>query len=83
MHEYSLVQAMFDQIDEVARTRGAIAVRRVRVRMGPFAGVEPSLFRTAYEMFRVNTLCADAPLEIDPGASSDDLILDQLELEVP
>ena len=83
MHEYSLVQAMFDQISEVMRQRGAIAVHRVRVRLGQFAGVEPALFRTAYEVFRVNTPCAGAPLEIDEVASSDDLILERLELEVP
>lgn len=83
MHEYSLVQAMFDQIDEAVRARQAIAVRRVRVRFGPFAGVEPTLFRTAYEVFRVNTICAEAPLEIDTCGESDELILDRLELEVP
>ena len=83
MHEYSLVQAMFDQIDEVVCARRAVAVRRVRVRIGPLAGVEPALFRTAYEVFRVKTVCADAPLEIDEAASDDELILDQLELEVP
>jgi hydrogenase nickel incorporation protein HypA/HybF len=83
MHEYSLVQAMFDEIDEVVRAQRAIRVRGVRVRLGPLAGVEPVLFRTAYDVFRVNTVCADAPLEIDQGASGDELILDRLELEVP
>ncbi len=83
MHEYSLVQAMFDQIGSVMRARGATSVRRVRVRMGQFAGVEPELFRTAYEVFRLNTMCADAPLEIDQGAADDELVLEQVELEVP
>lgn len=82
MHEYSLVQSMFDQIESVVRARGAIAVRRVRVTIGPLAGVEPELFRTAYDVFRVKTICEDAPLEIAPAAG-DELILEQLELEVP
>ena len=83
MHEYSLVQAMFDQMAAVMRQRHAIAVRRVRVRVGTFAGVEPELFRTAYDVFRVHTFCADAPLELHEVASTDDLVLEQRELEVP
>ena len=82
MHEYSLVQAMFDQIDAVVVARGARCVRRVRVRIGTEAGVEPVLFETAYDVFRVKTICADAPLEIVAVDASDELVLDQLELEV-
>ena len=81
MHEYSLVQAMFDQMAGVMEINHAHAVRRVRVRIGPLAGVDPDLFRTAYDVYRVRTFCADAPLVIEDGAS-DDLILEQLELEV-
>ena len=82
MHEYSLVQAMFDQIGDVIVAQRARSVRRVRVRIGTQAGVEPVLFQTAYDVFRVKTLCADAPLEIVAVESSDELVLDQLELEV-
>jgi hypothetical protein len=34
-------------------------------------------------VFRVKTLCEAAPLDIVPVPSSDELLLDQLELEVP
>jgi hydrogenase nickel incorporation protein HypA/HybF len=81
MHEYSLVQAMFDQIAGVMAENHAQAIRRVRVRIGRLAGVDPDLFRTAYDVFRVRTFCADAPLEIEDGPS-DELILEQVELEV-
>jgi hydrogenase nickel incorporation protein HypA/HybF len=83
VHEYSLVQAMFDQIGDAMRTHRAIAVRRVRVRIGTRAGVEPALFHTAYDVFRIKTMCAAAPLDIVSVPSSDELLLDQLELEVP
>jgi hydrogenase nickel incorporation protein HypA/HybF len=83
MHEYSLVQAMFDQIGEVVQRQHALSVRRVRVRIGDAAGVEPTLFQTAYDVFRVRTVCAEAPLEITTIPASDELVLDQLELEVP
>jgi len=83
MHEYSLVQAMFDQIGDAMRTHGAVSVRRVRVRIGTLAGVEPALFQTAYDVFRVRTACESAPLDLVAVAASDELVLDQLELEVP
>ena len=64
MHEYSIVQALFDQIERAARARRAISVRKVRVRIGELAGVEVELLRTAYETFRIRTLCEEAPLEV-------------------
>jgi hydrogenase nickel incorporation protein HypA/HybF len=82
VHEYSLVQAMFDQIGAAMQTHHAVSVRRVRVRIGARAGVEPALFRTAYDVYRVRTPCADAPLEIVDAGTTDELTLDQLELEV-
>ena len=113
MHEYSIVQALFDQIHQTARARGAVAVRRVTVQIGEIAGVEVELLRTAYELFRERTICDAAPLEvetvaarwtcpdghgdIDRGAAlvcatcarpaqlaaGDEIVLKQLELEVP
>jgi hydrogenase nickel incorporation protein HypA/HybF len=113
MHEYSIVQSLFDQIGGTARARGAIAVRRVRVQIGEIAGVDVELLRTAYDLFRVHTLCDAAPLDIetvaarwtcpdghgdiDRGralvcpscacparlAAGDEIVLTQLELEVP
>lgn len=65
MHEYSVVQAMFDQIETAARAQRAVAVHRVSVRIGAAAGVDVSLLRTAYETFRVHTICERAPLEIE------------------
>jgi hydrogenase nickel incorporation protein HypA/HybF len=82
MHEYSLVQAMFEQIDDAVRANRALAVRRVHVRIGRLAGVEPELFRTAYDVFRLETCCQNAPLVVE-DAPGDELLLERLELEVP
>lgn len=65
MHEYSIVQAMFDQIEAHARARHAIAVKRVCVRIGRSAGVDVPLLKTAYDTFRVRTICDAAPIEVD------------------
>jgi hydrogenase nickel incorporation protein HypA/HybF len=64
MHEYSLVQALLQRVEEEARSRRASAVHRVTVRIGPLAGVERDLFATAYEFCRPGTLCDGAELVI-------------------
>ncbi len=64
MHEYSLVEALVRRVEEEARQRSAIAVHGLKVSLGELSGVEPELFRAAYETFREGTLCAKAQLEI-------------------
>jgi len=113
MHEYSIVQALFEQIRETARRQNAVAVRRVTVQIGEIAGVDTGLLRTAYDLFRERTICEQAPLDIEtigarwacpdghgdiargsalvcPACASparlacgDEIVLRQLELEVP
>jgi hydrogenase nickel incorporation protein HypA/HybF len=65
MHEYSIVQAMFDRIEQVARERGATAVRRVAVQVGNAAGLDVTLFRSAFELFQERTICDAARLEVE------------------
>ena len=64
MHEYSLVQALLQRVGEEARAHAATAVQCVTIRIGALAGVDPTLFATAYEMCRPGTLCATADLVI-------------------
>lgn len=64
MHEYSLAQALVERVEREALARGATAVHRVTVRIGPLAGVEPELLVTAYGHLRVGTLCAGAELAL-------------------
>jgi len=64
MHEWSLVQSLLSRVEEEARKHGAVAVRRLEVSIGELAGVEPALFDSAYELFRTDTLCSNARLEI-------------------
>jgi hydrogenase nickel incorporation protein HypA/HybF len=64
MHEYSLVEALMRRVEEEARRRSALAVHGVSVRVGELAGVDPELFRTAYETFRQGTICEYAPLAL-------------------
>lgn len=65
MHEYSLVQALVERVEAEAARRGALAVHRLTVRIGELSGVDPELFRTAYDTFREGTLCEHAPLRLE------------------
>jgi hydrogenase nickel incorporation protein HypA/HybF len=64
MHEYSLVEALITRVEQEARRRQALRVHALSVRVGELAGVDPELFRTAYETFREGTICAGVPLTV-------------------
>ena len=64
MHEYSIVRSLIERVEREARSRGATAVHRIRVRIGELAGVEPALLESAYELFRDHTICREARLEV-------------------
>ena len=112
MHEYSLVRAMVDRVEQEARVRNATAVTRLGVRIGAMSGVEPELFASAFTLCQEGLLagatldirrseaawacpkcavaipaggvlrCAacDAPARMVAG---DEIILEQIEMEVP
>jgi hydrogenase nickel incorporation protein HypA/HybF len=112
MHEYSLVRAMVDRVEQEARARKATAVSRLAVRIGSMSGVEPELFASAFTLCREG-IVAGAELElrrseaawacpacgaaIPSGAvlrcascdvparlvSGDEILLEQIEMEVP
>lgn len=65
MHEYSIVQALYDSVISHAVSRGAAAVQAIRVRIGELSGVDPGLLETAWQTFRTNTVCEDAPLAVE------------------
>ena len=113
MHEYSVVQALIDQVEVHVRGHAGAKVHRVRLKLGESAGVDPELLRTALETFKKGSVLEGAGIEIvhvptawacglcktpiargarlqcalcgGPGkqVSGDELVLDQLELEVP
>ncbi len=49
MHEVSLVEALFDQVDRAIGAHPRGAVREVTVRIGALAGVDATLFHTAFD----------------------------------
>src|SRR5512137_1425149 len=65
MHEYSLMSALMDRVEEEAAAHRAIAVHRVSVRIGELSGVEPDLLASAFEIVRAGTICERAVLDIE------------------
>ncbi|HEY7725688.1 MAG TPA: hydrogenase maturation nickel metallochaperone HypA [Anaeromyxobacteraceae bacterium] len=64
MHEYSLVEALVRRVEAEADARQAVAVHGLVVSIGELAGVDPELFRTAWETFRQGTRCERTAIEI-------------------
>lgn len=64
MHEYSLIQALFVEVDRALSAHAGATVSALHVRVGELAGVEPELFRSAYETFRQAGRLAHAELEL-------------------
>jgi hydrogenase nickel incorporation protein HypA/HybF len=113
MHEYSIMLALMERVEEEAASRHAVAVHSVRVRIGELSGVEPELLESAFSIVRVQTICAQATIAITRvpaqwecsrcqapltaggllqcavcGAPArltrgDEILLEQIELEVP
>ena len=113
MHEYSLMLALMERVEQEAASRRAVAVHRVRIRIGELSGVEPDLLESAFSIVRERTICERAVIEITRvpaqwecsrcqsplnagdllqcaacGAPArltrgDEILLEQVELEVP
>ena len=65
MHEFSLVHALLQQVDALRREQKAERVVSIRVSVGEFAGVEPELFRDAYQLLIEETPMGGAELQMN------------------
>lgn len=65
MHEASLVASLLNQIDELVVQNGGGRVTRIRVEVGPLAGVETPLLVEAFRRLRNGASVSDAELVID------------------
>ena len=64
MHEYSVVQALLNQCEEVAAENSATKINRVVCKIGVMSGIEIHLLQVAFDTFKEGTLCADAEFVI-------------------
>lgn len=68
MHEYSIVQALLTQCEDIARENEAESVTKIVVKIGQMSGVEPYLLETAFNTFKEKTICdgADFVMNVQP-----------------
>jgi len=62
MHETALVSALLLRVEREAAARGSRRVHRVEIDLGALAGVEGDQLRSAWDVYRLETCCADAEL---------------------
>ena len=65
MHELSVCQALLGQVAEIAKKRGASAVERITIEVGPLSGIEPALLASAFSILRAGGCAAQAQLSIE------------------
>jgi hydrogenase nickel incorporation protein HypA/HybF len=65
MHEYSIVQALYEKVAAEAAVHGAVSVHALKVRIGELSGVDRGLLETAWQLFRERTVCDAALLDIE------------------
>ena len=57
MHEYSIVQSLLNQCEEIAKKNSATRVIKAVIKIGVMSGVEPQLLETAFNTFKEGTIC--------------------------
>lgn len=66
MHEYSVVQALLNQCEELAVENKATEVTKIITKIGVMSGIEIQLLQTAFDTFKEGTMCAKAAFIINP-----------------
>jgi hydrogenase nickel insertion protein HypA len=65
MHEYSVVQALLNQCEEVAERNGAQKITKVICKIGVMSGSEIHLLQVAVDTFKEGTMCDGAEFVIN------------------
>jgi hydrogenase nickel insertion protein HypA len=68
MHEYSVVQALLEQIEDIAEQNDASKVTKIIVKIGVMSGIEAHLLEIAFNTFKEKTICdgAEFVMNIQP-----------------
>ncbi len=61
MHEYSIVQSMLDLCEKHSNGK---EIQKVVVKIGKMSGIEPHFLKSSFDLFKEDTLCHDAIMEM-------------------
>lgn len=65
MHEYSIVQALLNQCEEIAQENEVEKVVKIITKIGVMSGIEIHLFQIAFDTFKEGTICDGSELVIN------------------
>ncbi|MBU1223851.1 MAG: hydrogenase maturation nickel metallochaperone HypA [Gammaproteobacteria bacterium] len=64
MHELAVAQALVEQVDAVIDQHNATQASRIRVRIGPLAGIVPELLASAFPLAAAGSRMEHAELDL-------------------
>ena len=64
MHELSVVASLFEILEDKAKEQKGQRITFVKLRIGALSGIVPELLRTAFDIYKKDTIAARAELEI-------------------
>jgi hydrogenase nickel insertion protein HypA len=65
MHEYSIVQALLNQCEDIAKENSASKIEKVVCKIGVMSGIEIHLLQIAFDTFKEGTICDGAEFIIN------------------
>ncbi len=65
MHEYSIVQALLNQCEDIAKENSAKKITKVITKIGVMSGVETHLLKVAFDTFKEGSVCDGAEFVIN------------------
>ena len=64
MHELSIVSNLFEILEEKAKEKKAKKITRVKLQIGAISGVVPEFLKTAFDIYKKDTIANEAKLLI-------------------
>jgi hydrogenase nickel incorporation protein HypA/HybF len=64
MHELSVVASLFEILEEKTKEQNGKRVILVKLKIGALSGIVPELLATAFDIYKKDTLAAEAELRI-------------------
>ena len=65
MHELSMTANLFEIMEKEAKAKKAKKITGVKLQIGLFSGVVPDLMKTAFDIYKKDTIASDAEVEIE------------------
>lgn len=65
MHELSIVASLFEILEEKAKEKKAKEIFSVKLKVGTLSGVIPEFLKTAFDIYKKNTIADKAKLKIE------------------